>query len=153
MNIRVQKTTIDSPRGCESLKANIMSKLLNSAHQATVIRGIVLKCSIFMLAALTACSGLLFAQGFSGSSQHPTYDPKMPPPLALPEAYTLVLTRIGAATNRFYCVTASWLEKNNEWSKGWTFGFSNTNGEIAQVKVFFFDKQVFIDAHSAELLK
>ncbi len=36
---------------------------------------------------------------------------------------------------------------------GWTFGFSNTNGQIVQVKVFFEDKMVYINPRDSELLK
>src|SRR5271170_6299018 len=103
--------------------------------------------------ATAAAISLVFAQGFVGNSHHAAFDSKKPPPLALPEAYALAAARIGTATNRFYCVSASWLGKPGEWSKRWTFGFSNTNGEIAKVEVFFSDYQVFIDTNSAELLK
>jgi hypothetical protein len=99
-----------------------------------------------------ACVGLAFAQGLSGSSHHPGFDPKRPPPLPLPEAYTLATTRLGSATNSFFCVSATCVESVNFMTTGWTFGFSNTNGQIAKVKVFF-NKDVYIDPQSSELLK
>src|SRR5262249_36499369 len=111
--------------------------------------------------ALTAASGLVllawtgrlaFAQGLAGSSQHPGFNQKMRPPLELPEAYTLATTRLGAATNRLFCVSATCVEPVNSSTQGWTFGFSNTNGQIAKVKVFF-NRDVFIEAPDAELLK
>lgn len=64
-------------------------------------------------------------------------------PLALPEAYSLAVAHVGAATNRLWCVSASCLEEAKSFSfvTRWTFGFSNTNGEITRVIVFF-DKTV-----------
>jgi hypothetical protein len=103
-----------------------------------------------LLLALTA--GLVFAQGLSGSSSHPGSDPKRPPPLALPEAYALATARLGSATNRFFCVSATCVEPPTFMTTGWTFGFSDTTGQIAQVKVFF-DKIVYIDPRITEPLK
>jgi hypothetical protein len=103
-----------------------------------------------LLVALTA--GLVFAQGPSGSSHHSGFDLKMPPPLALPQAYTLATMRLGPATNSFFCISATCAEPANFTSRGWTFGFSNTNRQIVQVKVFF-DKDVYIDPQDSELLK
>ena len=100
--------------------------------------------------ALTA--GLVFAQGLSGSSSHPGSDQKRPPPLALSEAYALATARLGSATNRLFCVSATCVEPPTFMTTGWTFGFSDTNGQIAKVKVFF-DKIVYIDPRITEPLK
>jgi hypothetical protein len=101
---------------------------------------------------LSVWAGVLFGQGLSGSSHHPGFDPKRPPPLPLPEAYTLATTRLGPATNSFFCVSATCLEPPTFMTTGWTFGFSNTNGQIVQVKVFF-DKIVYVDPQGTGLLK
>ena len=82
----------------------------------------------------------------------PIYDFKKAPPLALPVAYALALRRIGPATNRFHCVTATCLERSNNWSTGWTFEFSSTNAQHATVKVFF-NTRVWLDPQTAALLK
>jgi hypothetical protein len=88
-------------------------------------------------------------------AQPQSYDSKTPPPLALPEAYALALGNLAwapGATNRFHCISASCLELSNSngWT-GWTFWFSNTNGDRASVVVFF-DGGVTADAGSAKLL-
>jgi hypothetical protein len=101
---------------------------------------------------LTAWTGLLLAQGVSGSSHHPSYDPKKPLPLPLPEAYVLAVNRMGVATNRFHCVRATCVDMDNQWSTGWRFGFSDTNGEGVSVKVFF-NKDVWLDPQSAALIR
>src|SRR6266481_9583344 len=81
-----------------------------------------------------ACAGLVFAQGWTGSSRPLVYDSKRPPPLTLPEAYAAAVARVGYATNRFHCVSATCLDSSNKPSTGWVFGFSNTNGDRAGVK-------------------
>jgi len=108
---------------------------------------------LFALAIFLVClvSGLLFAQGYSGSSRHLSLDPKKPLPLTLPDAYVIAVKRIGAATNRFHCVTATCLDATNQWSTGWTFSFSNTNSGQVTVKVFF-NKEIWIDMNSSALL-
>jgi hypothetical protein len=60
--------------------------------------------------------------------------------------------RLGSATNRLFCVSATCVEPPTFMTTGWTFGFSDTNGQIAQVKVFF-DKNVYIDPRITEPLK
>lgn len=107
---------------------------------------------IIAIAISMVAAGLLIAQGLSGSSQHPGSDQKRPPPLTLPEAYALATAQLGEATNRLFCVSATCVEPPTFMTTGWTFGFSNTNGETAHVKVFF-DKMVYIKPHDAELLK
>jgi hypothetical protein len=102
---------------------------------------------------LSAFTGLVFAQG-RGSTPWvaPPYDVKWAPAKSLPEAYALAMADIGAATNRFHCVSASCLDK--EFRGGWTFLFSNTNGQTARVVVWFNAKRALIpDAKSAALLK
>ena len=111
----------------------------------------------------TACflsivtAGVLVAQGTITSGGRrwavvQTYDGKTPPPLSLPEAYMRALSRVGEATNRFYCVSASSLEMTNNGFTGWTFWFSNTNSQRARVDVFF-DKEVSIGIPSDNLLR
>jgi len=73
-----------------------------------------------------------------------SYDLGDPPPLTLSQAYPLAMSHLGAATNRFYCVTASCLEITNFGNTGWLFSFSNTNRQRGRVMVFF-DKEVEID--------
>ena len=79
------------------------------------------------------------------ASKYRTYDPKDRPPVSLPEAYPIALVRLGPATNRFHCVYASVseLSNSNGWT-GWTFWFSNTNGERGRVIVFF-DRGALLD--------
>jgi hypothetical protein len=79
------------------------------------------------------------------------WTPKQPPPLSLPESYSLALARMGSATNRFFCVAASSLEMTNHYFPGWAFVFSNTNGEHARIEVSF-DKEFRIDPRSETLL-
>ena len=102
--------------------------------------------------------GGLFAQSILGSggrrwTKYQTYGPKDRPPLALTEAYTLAVARLGPATNRFHCISASVLEMGgtNGWT-GWTFWFSNTNGDRASMWVFF-DGGVTCDFRSGEGFK
>ena len=83
---------------------------------------------------VTAFAASLIAQTLS-------YDPKGKPPIALPEAYSLVISNLAkypSATNRFHCISASCAEMSgsNGWT-GWTFWFSNTNGDRARMRVFF----------------
>jgi len=101
---------------------------------------------------LVALTGFLFAQGFSGNSQHPKFLPQTRLPLDLPEAYGLAISRIGVVSNKFHCVSATRIDPTNDWATGWTFMFSNTNGVRASVKVYF-NKDVWVDPTSAALLK
>jgi hypothetical protein len=83
-----------------------------------------------------------------------THDAKVPPPASLPGAYAVALARLGDATNRFHCVNATCLEKTPFDLPGWSFTFSNTNGETARVEYYFLTKRVEIhDAKTAALLK
>jgi hypothetical protein len=87
-----------------------------------------------------ATASWLLAQGYVFSGVGPKYDPKTPPPLSLPEAYTLATAHLGVRTNQFYCVKASCLERIQY--AGWVFGFSSTNGQTAHLIVWF-DKNVY----------
>ena len=105
-----------------------------------------MKTALLLLLAAVAVTGLLLAQGRSGSnqivhSQFRSYDPGTPPPLSLPEAYGLALAHLGAATNGQYCVAVSCLEKTNNFRTGWNFVFATTNRECGLVFVYF-DKTV-----------
>jgi hypothetical protein len=103
---------------------------------------------------VAASAGFLFAQGWIFHGPGKPYDAKTPPPQSLTEAYGVAMDRVGAATNRLYCVSASCLENPPPYYAGWVFWFSNTNGERARVEVFFGSKEAFVpDAKSAELLK
>jgi hypothetical protein len=98
-------------------------------------------------------------QGVAGSNpgfdfgvpMDPPYDGKKFPPLSLAEAYDMAVGRLGSTTNRFYCVSATCLEKTKSGWPAWTFSFSNTNGQTARVEVYF-RKATFIDPASAEIL-
>jgi hypothetical protein len=96
-----------------------------------------------------------FAQGLATSNTHgPPHDPKVVPPVSLPNAYAAALTRVGAATNRFHCVRATCVEKTLIGNPGWIFYFSNTNGEMARVEYYFGLNRAYIpDAKSDGLLK
>jgi hypothetical protein len=107
--------------------------------------------------ATIAGTGLLFAQGLNppgGDWHHFTspYDPKTPPPLGLAEAYNLALKFLGPATNRFYCVSTSCMDKGGSGFPGWTFWLSSTNGQRAYVEVSF-DKEVGADSKTLEILR
>jgi hypothetical protein len=99
---------------------------------------------LFLALAATA-AGVLLAQsiidGRRVDGKPWSYDPKTVPPLALPEAYTMAIAHIGKATNRFHCLTASCMEMTNNGWTGWTFRFSDTNGQRGSVDVYF-DRKV-----------
>src|ERR1051326_4583679 len=65
--------------------------------------------TLLVCIAIIATGGTLLGQGWAGSnpgalSSNPiTYDPKIPPPVALPEAYSLALSHIGTGVNSFHC--------------------------------------------------
>src|ERR1051325_66396 len=91
---------------------------------------------------ITAFAGFLFAQGWawSGSGGPPKLFPRnKPPPLSLSEAYAVAIAFVGAATNQFWCSGAhcppDYAATN--YVTHWEFGFSNTNGELRRVFVFF----------------
>jgi len=113
--------------------------------------------TIFLVVVSTATAvSLLLGQGnvTSGGNRWQRFlgwEPSTPPPLILTEAYGLALDRVGTASNRFYCVSASCLEMTNHYFRGWSFVFSNTNGDRARVEVSF-DKELRTDPHSRELL-
>jgi hypothetical protein len=117
-----------------------------------------MKLVILVLLAASVAVGLLaqsiVTSGGARWAQPQSYDPKTPPPLALPDAYALALGNLAktpGATNRFHCISASCVElsSSNGWT-GWTFWFSNTNGDRARLWVFF-DQGVTADVRSAEL--
>jgi hypothetical protein len=118
-----------------------------------------MKYIIITIITALAATCLLFGQGISGSNpgfgfgvpMDPPYDAKKLPQLTLTDAYAMSLERIGTATNRFYCVSASCLEKTKSGWPGWTFSFSNTNGRVAHVEVFF-RKATYVDPESAGIL-
>lgn len=105
---------------------------------------VAVKRAFIPLLLLTAVAAVLLAQGISGTGgvQAQRYDPRTPPPLTLPQAYTLAMTYIGTATNQFWCVSGNC---QPDWGSTtithWEFGFTNTNGQQTNVLVFF-DKTV-----------
>ncbi len=110
-----------------------------------------MKRTFLIVLCIGLAGGLLLAQSiingyrvanFSGKPA--TYDPKTPPPLALPDAYALAVAHINRITNRFHCVAANCTEMTNNALTGWTFTFSNTNGVRGNVQVYF-DKMVTSD--------
>jgi len=116
---------------------------------------------VLLFAFFVVIAAGLLAQSIVGSggarwAQPQAYDPKTPPPLALPQAYVLALSNLAktpGATNRFHCISASCVEMNNTngWT-GWTFWFANTNGDRASLMVFF-DGIVTSDVRSGELFR
>jgi hypothetical protein len=94
--------------------------------------------SVFGVAGLLAQS-VLSINGYHRLSKYQTYDPKRRPPLALPDAYALAVAKLPrVVTNRFHCISASVLEMSgSNGLTGWTFWFSNTNGDRASIWVFF----------------
>jgi hypothetical protein len=95
--------------------------------------------------------GRTFPPGGNHWQEYWGWEPPKPPPIALPDAYALVLAHIGSATNRFCCVTASCLEMTNYGHQGSAFSFSDTNGQHARVQVTF-DKELYTDPGSRQLL-
>lgn len=75
----------------------------------------------------------------------PPFDGKTPPPINIDKAYAKVLSKLGDATNQFYCVSATCLNsppRNSiglsvESHQGWIFTFSTTNGASKNVYVYF----------------
>jgi hypothetical protein len=101
-----------------------------------------------------ATGSILFAQGHIFSGPGRPYDPKTRPQTEIQAAYLLAVARVGPATNRFYCVSASCLEKTLPSYAGWVFLFANTNGDRARVEVYFGSKDAYVpDAKSEQLLK
>jgi hypothetical protein len=126
------------------------TKFLQNTRATTLIK------LAFGWLAISTAACLTFSQGTVTSGENrwtavQSYDGKTPPPLALPEAYEIALGRLGEATNRFYCLTASCLEMTNRGFTGWTFWFSNTNAQRARVDVFF-DKATRLGPQSEEVL-
>jgi hypothetical protein len=111
-----------------------------------------LQCSLLVALAIMISVGAIMAQGWAGSNYLRDHDMRKPPPLALPVAYKLALGQLGDVTNRFHCVSATCLTGTNLWSNGWVFTFSNTNGDHAQVNVYF-TGTLGIDPKSRTLLR
>jgi hypothetical protein len=72
------------------------------------------------------------------------YDKKIPPALSLNIAYNKAVQALGTSTNKYYCISTTCLNhlgmvgSSEGFSEyGWTFIFSNTNGTITNVYVFF----------------
>jgi hypothetical protein len=94
--------------------------------------------------------GLLLAQGTQvpGNSwrrYNSPYDLKTPPPLAMSDAFALtqiyIQAHMGTATNCLYCISASCVDMTKRGLPGWTFYFSNTNGQRIYMEVSF-DREV-----------
>jgi hypothetical protein len=111
--------------------------------------------TVLTLSIIAVAIGLL-GQGKTGSHDNRVYtspyDPKTRPPVAVPEAYERALRYLGAATNRFYCVSTTCLELGRSGYPAWKFSFSDTNGESAYLEVTF-DKEVYPDPRTDMLLK
>jgi hypothetical protein len=110
---------------------------LNQITIRIVMKRALLFTFALVVAVRLAAQGLIFS-GFS--PQH--CDPKTPPPLAVTEAYSIVLARLGTTTNQFWCVSASCLDNKFGGVTHWNFEFSNTNGVRTNFLVFF-DKAVY----------
>jgi hypothetical protein len=116
----------------------------------------ILLATLFVGIAAGLLAQSIVGNGWARYAQPQSYDPKTPPPLALPEAYALALSNLAktpGATNRFHCISASCVEMSNTngWT-GWTFWFANTNGDRASLWVFF-DGAVTSDVRSSELFR
>jgi hypothetical protein len=79
------------------------------------------------------------------------YDKKTPPVLSMSDAYILALKKLGADTNRYYCLSATCLisfplasSSGSNSSQGWAFDFANTNGVEKKILVGF-DKLVWVE--------
>jgi hypothetical protein len=110
-----------------------------------------MKRTFLLILLFSALTGLVVAQGwlFGGP---PPYDRTKPPATSLPDAYAAALTQIGAATNRFYCVSASVLENTKNGS--WRFTFTNTNGQTARIDIQLDGRRpMFPDRESLDLLR
>ena len=110
-----------------------------------------MKKSFFVVLVFIGGLALILAQSNFRRVAAP-YDGKTPPVLLLPEAYSLALTKLGQDTNQFYCVKTTCLDQlgtistsdgqHHAGGDGWTFEFSNTNGLLKKVFVYF-DKATF----------
>ena len=60
------------------------------------------------------------------------YDPRVIPPLTLPEAYGRAMTALGSNTNSYHCMNAQFLTSE---PRVWAFRFYNTNGSLRSVDV------------------
>ncbi len=101
--------------------------------------------------AVATYAALTFAQSYSDGHKV-LYDIQKPPPVSLLDAYSLAAGKLGDATNRFYCVSATCLDNTNRLSTGWLFHFLDARGDGANVKVFF-NRTVGVDDQSAQVLK
>src|ERR1022692_1842063 len=93
---------------------------------------------------------VLFAQWPVAHERRQPYDGKKSPPVTLPEAYNLALAALGQNTNEFYCIMTTCLDRlpmmtsaGVDDGEGWTFEFSNTNGSLKHVLVYF-DKATWV---------
>lgn len=110
---------------------------------------------LFTIIAMAITAGIAFGQGLVGSGDYNyrkdtgPYDIRTSPPVGLTEAYAMATKHMGSATNRYYCVSASCLNKGLSGSAGWTFWFSNTNGQRCSLEVTF-DKEVYTNSRELE---
>ena len=85
----------------------------------------IMKRYIIILAMLTVVSSIAFAARW-------LCDPKVAPPIALPDAYRLATTALGSATNQFHCTAATFV--GEQCAPGsWKFEFYSTNGTLKTV--------------------
>jgi hypothetical protein len=85
--------------------------------------------TFYLFAIVVLMSGAAFAR-------YGLWPDKARPRLSLPDAYGCATAGLGAATNRFYCISAGCLISQSPDGE-WLFVFSNTNGVYKSVTVFF----------------
>ena len=91
---------------------------------------------IIVVVFLGIATGLVFARRI-------TWDDKMPPRLALPDAYACALTALGTVTNQYHCVSAECMISRSPDGE-WMFTFCDTKGKYKAAFVFF-DKTTRIE--------
>ena len=83
---------------------------------------------VITLLVLIVATGAAFAYVFR-------WEPQVKPALILPEAYNLATQALGSITNDFHCLGANC--QVSGLGPNWNFSFSNTNGTLKTVFVYF----------------
>ena len=97
-----------------------------------------MKRGFFVALLLVVAADLLFAQGLTMRRPHPIIGANTRPPLSLPDAYSVAITYVGPATNRWWCIAGHCSPDYGTTNlTHWEFGFSNTNKGVLRVHVFF----------------
>jgi hypothetical protein len=129
-----------------------MKTEIPSTNKTVVRIGIVISVTLAVMAGILAAQDGPYRGPNTNTRYRSAYDPKTQPPLEMTSAYELAMAYLGTHTNRFYCIDASCLALTKRGLPGWTFSFSNTNGQRATIEVTF-DKAVGPDAPTSVLLE